>query len=184
MTGALERFLPQWEFEERHEILVHATPEHVDRALRDVTLGDLPVARALFWLRALPAGRSRPRPETRGTVLEAFARSSVVLEDSPGEQILLGVTGDFAALGGSRVPRATSVDEFLAYDRADACKAVLNFRIEPRDGTSLLWTATRVHAGRDVRRKFRRYWRVGRPFSGLIRILILRAARRRAEAAA
>ena len=33
-------------------------------------------------------------------------------------------------------------------------------------------------------RLFARYWRVVRPFSVLIRVLVLRAARRRAEAAA
>ncbi len=48
---------------------------------------------------------------------------------------------------------------------------------------SSLSTETRVHvADPPARRKFRRYWFVIRPFSGLIRILLLRAARRRAEA--
>lgn len=32
------------------------------------------------------------------------------------------------------------------------------------------------------RQKFARYWRGVRPFSGLIRVLVLRAAKRRAEA--
>ena len=35
-----------------------------------------------------------------------------------------------------------------------------------------------------ARRRFARYWLVVRPFSGLIRMLVLRAAKRRAEAAA
>jgi hypothetical protein len=61
------------------------------------------------------------------------------------------------------------------------CKAVIDFRV----GESSLSTETRVHvADPAARRKFRRYWRVIRPFSGLIRILFLRAARRRAEKAA
>jgi hypothetical protein len=33
-------------------------------------------------------------------------------------------------------------------------------------------------------RKFKRYWLVIGPFSGLIRVLVLRAAKRRAEAVA
>jgi hypothetical protein len=50
-------------------------------------------------------------------------------------------------------------------------------------GPSLLSTGTRVDAGGpETQRKFRRYWLVMRPFSGLIRIFFLRAARRRAEA--
>jgi hypothetical protein len=46
-----------------------------------------------------------------------------------------------------------------------------------------LSTETRVHIeDPGSRRKFARYWRVVRPFSGLIRVSILRAAKRRAEA--
>jgi hypothetical protein len=58
---------------------------------------------------------------------------------------------------------------------------VIDFRI----ADAHLSTETRVHvADPAARRKFRRYWFVIRPFSGLIRILLLRAARRRAEALA
>jgi hypothetical protein len=58
--------------------------------------------------------------------------------------------------------------------------AVIDFRVRP--GT--LATETRVHVPDPVsRRKFVRYWRVVRPFSGLIRSQVLRAAKRRAEAA-
>ena len=42
-----------------------------------------------------------------------------------------------------------------------------------------------IHVADPVaRRKFARYWRVVRPFSGLTRIVFLREAKRRAEAAA
>jgi hypothetical protein len=46
-----------------------------------------------------------------------------------------------------------------------------------------LTTETRVHVPDPVsRRKFGHYWRIVRPFSGLIRMVVLRAAKRRAEA--
>jgi hypothetical protein len=61
------------------------------------------------------------------------------------------------------------------------CKAVIDFRV----GCGSLSTETRVHvADPESRKRFRRYWFVVRPFSGLIRIQLLRAARRRAEAVA
>ena len=54
-----------------------------------------------------------------------------------------------------------------------ACKAVVDFRV----GTASLSTETRVHvADPAARTKFRCYWFVVRPFSGLVRILLLRAA--------
>ena len=104
-----------------------------------------------------------------------------VLDDVPEEGVVLGLTGQFwRLLGGERDPgRPTTPEEFLAYSRRDTCKAVIDFRIQP----GALSTETRVHVADPAsRRVFRRYWRVIRPFSGLIRILLLRAARKRALA--
>jgi hypothetical protein len=175
---ALDHFLPVYEFSERHRLAIEAPPERIDHALRTVSLNDIPVARALWWLRRLGRGHGDPaRPFVDGALEEA-----VVLDDVPGEGIVLGLTGLFWRLGGGGAgPRPRTADEFLAYGRPDSCKAVVDFRV----GASLLSTETRVHVGDpNARRKFSRYWRVIRPFSGLIRILFLRAARRRAEAAA
>lgn len=92
--------------------------------------------------------------------------------------MILGLTGQFWRLRGGGDDRPRTADEFLDYARPDTCKAVIDFRI----GSSSLSTETRVHVADPLsRRKFGRYWRVIRPFSGLIRILLLRAARRRAE---
>ena len=104
-----------------------------------------------------------------------------MLDDVPGEGIVLGLTGQFWRLRGGDRGRARTAEEFLAYTRPDACKAVIDFRV----GQSLLSTETRVHVPDLVsRQKFRRYWLAIRPFSGLIRVLFLRAVRQRAEAAA
>jgi hypothetical protein len=51
------------------------------------------------------------------------------------------------------------------------------------DGATTLSTETRILCTDDRnRRRFRRYWAVVRPFSGLIRIELLRIVRREAEA--
>ena len=84
-----------------------------------------------------------------------------------------GLTGRFWRLRGNlEPPGPRTADDFLAYSRPDVCKAVIDFRVGP----SSLSTETRVRvADPDACRKFRRYWLVIRPFSGLIRILLLRA---------
>jgi hypothetical protein len=108
----------------------------------------------------------------------------LVVEDRPQEEIVVGLAGQFWKLRGGYAPRFASAEEFAAFDRPDACKAVMNFRLEPNGGTTQLSTVTRVHVpDRTARRKFARYWLVIRPFSGLIRRLMLRAIKRRAEAA-
>lgn len=173
----LDDFLPAYEFSERHALAIDAPRARIDAALREVSISDVPLARALWWLRRLgrPYGDST-RPFVGGDL------PGVVLEDVPDEGVVLGLTGQFwRPLGGGRdVDAPQTSAEFLAYDRGDTCKAVVDFRVGDRS----LSTETRVHVGDPASRKsFRRYWFVVRPFSGLIRIFLLRAARKRAEAA-
>jgi hypothetical protein len=175
----LDDFLPVFEFSERHRVEVRAGRERVDRALRSVSIDDVPGIRALFMLRGLGrTGRDTSRP-----FLGLAALGAVTLEDVAGEGVVLGLTGQFWRLrGGQDLGRPQTADEFLAYDRPDACKAVLDFRIaELGVARCRLTTETRVHvADPAARRSFRRYWLVVRPFSGLTRVLFLRAVRRQA----
>ena len=154
---ALYAFMPEYEYSERHSIAIAATAERIDAALRAVTLADSPVTLALFRLRGLRRQASEP-------FLAGMRRRGDVLDDAPGEGIVLGLSGEFWRLHGGP---------------GNACKAVLDFRASD----SRLSTETRVHvADPAARRKFARYWLVVRPFSGLTRILLLRAVKRRAEA--
>jgi hypothetical protein len=158
---SLDAYLPAYEFRTRHEIRVDADAARADSALREVTWGDVPLVRALVFARGLG------RPRGSGRVLSALARRAAVVEDVPGEGVVLSLTAQFWRLRwrGPETP-ATALVEFRA-----------------RDGA--LATETRVHVPDPAsRRKFARYWLVVRPFSGLIRAQVLRAAKRRAEAAA
>jgi hypothetical protein len=155
----LDELMPRYEFSERHSVRVEAPPERVELALRELTLAEVPFVRALFALRGLPR---------RGRVVDVIAGLGRVLDDVPGEGIVIGVRGQFWHLRGGS-------------DGSAAAEAVADFRVE-RDALS---TETRVHVeDPGARRKFRRYWLVVRPFSGLIRMRVLRAAKRRAEAGA
>ncbi len=158
MNG-LDAYLPSYEFSTRHEVAVEADAERADRALREVTFSDVPLVRALLFARGLGMPRG-----TDNVVATMVPRASV-LEDVPGEGIILSLTGQFWRLRG-RGPEAPAT-------------AVVAF--QARHGA--LATETRVHVPDPVsRRKFECYWRVVRPFSGLIRVRVLRAAKRRAEA--
>jgi membrane protein implicated in regulation of membrane protease activity len=158
----LDDFLPAYEFSERHAISIGAEAGDVDLALRGVTFGEVPLMRLLLLLRGLG------RPAADESVLGAISRRAQTLEDVPGEGIVLSLGGRFWRVRGGRgdEPPAT---------------AVIDFRV---DGGRLT-TETRVHVEDPrSRRRFARYWRLIRPFSGLTRIIVLRAAKRRAEAAA
>ena len=58
---ALDRFLPDFHVYERHATTVRAAPNVVYRAVWDVTLAEMPLVGALFWLRAFPARLLRRR---------------------------------------------------------------------------------------------------------------------------
>ena len=154
----LDDYLPEYEFSERHRIRIDAAAVRVDAVMREIAAEDIFLVRSLLRLRAL--GR---RPSARRPFVDHARR----LEDAPGEGLVLGLEGDFWRLRRSSAGRS--------------CTAVMDFRIANGE----LTTETRVHvADPAARRKFARYWRVIRPFSGLTRIAFLHEAKRRAESAA
>jgi hypothetical protein len=156
---SLDDYLSSYEFATRHEVPVAADPARVDEALREVTYGEIPIVRGLLFARGLGIRRPHER------VVETMVPRATVLEDLPGEGIVLTLSGQFWRL------RGRGADE--------PATAVVDFRVLP----GILSTETRVHVPDPVsRKKFARYWRVVRPFSGLIRMSVLRAAKRRAEA--
>jgi hypothetical protein len=176
----LHAFLPTWEFSERHAVELEAVPEQVDRALRSVSIEEIPAIRLLYLLRGL----GRATHDTGRPFLGLLQIGAVPLVDMPGEGAILGLTGQFWRLrGGREIERPRDAEEFIAYDRPDVCKAVIDFRIaEVEPGRCRLTTETRVHVeDLAARRAFRRYWLVVRPFSGLTRILFLRAVSRQAR---
>ncbi len=176
-------WLPRHEFAEHHEITVDATPLAVEQAVRSLSLGDVAAVKALWLLRTVPARlarRSAPAPES-GPLLDQLVRlGGVVLVDRPG-RIVAGLGGQFWRVSG-RLERFSSAEEFEEWDAAGSCKSTVDF-VWSDSRPVRLETTTLVHVPTDTaRRSFARYWRVVRLASGLIRILLLRAVRRRAEA--
>ena len=156
---SLDAFLPAYEFSTRHAIAVAVDPVRADRALREVTFKEVPLVRVLLLARGLGLRRGED------TVLGTMVPRATILEDVAGEGVVLTLSGQFWRLRG-RGPEAPAT-------------AVIDFRALPGS----LATETRVHVPDPVsRRKFGHYWRIVRPFSGFIRMVVLRAAKRRAEA--
>ena len=157
---SLDAFLPAYEFSTRHSVSVTVSPHQADRALREVTFKEVPLVRALLLARGLGLRKAED------TVLATMVPRGTILEDVPGEGLIVKLSGQFWRLRG-RGPEAPAT-------------AVIDFRALPGS----LATETRVHVPDPVsRRKFGHYWRIVRPFSGVIRMVVLRAAKRRAEGA-
>jgi len=184
-ASRLDEFAPSWQFGERHRLAIRASRQRVYAAIKEVTAGEIFLFRTLTWIRRLgrplpPSILSSPPDQP---LLEVAERSSFLqLAEEAGREIVLG-TLVIAPPGWRPAGRLTPA----AYQELSApgfAKAMINFRVDDGAGGNActVVTETRVFAaGAAARRRFAAYWRVIYPGSALIRVMWLRAIRRRAE---
>jgi len=174
----IDRIIPAFEFVERHATTIPAPPATVYRSLREVDFTRSWIIRVLFGVRGL-APRFRQEGRRMRARLDDFVSAGfLLLDENPGEEIVLGVLWGPEAVGVAGV----DADRFAALDAPGHVKAVLNFTVAPSAAGTLVTTETRVHATDETaRRRFARYWLVVGPFSALIRRRMLAVLR--AEAA-
>ena len=186
----IDNFLPKFDAVESHTTIVRAPAEQVWAAIRTADFGANGIVRALFTLRAAPEflvaprdafARVRTRPRAPLTLDAALQHGFVVLGEVPERELLLGTAGRFWGVRGALL--RVDPGNFAAFDVPGAAQAAWNFAVRPLVGDkSMLSTETRVRCVDTTgRRKFRLYWSVVRPFSGLIRLLMLRAIKQAAE---
>jgi hypothetical protein len=182
----LDEFLPAYDFHEFHELRVSASASCVYRALKELTLDELPVAATLMGIRSLPArlaGRRSMSPVNGGSLLEVFVKSGfLVLAEQRNCEIVLGRIGQFWKLAGGESPSIADSTSFVAFRRPGFVKVATNLAVEEQpDGSTNVSTETRIAAiDAGSRRKFGAYWAVIYPWSALIRRQWLRAISRRA----
>jgi len=166
----IDEFVPEYDFHERHQTFVAAPKEAVRRAVEGWRPDSSLVWRWLVRLRGLgsPKGTLRQWGEDNGFLRLAETDDEVVYGQvgrfwSPNER---------AAMVSPR-----TVEEFRSITDLRYAVAAMNILGEPDGsgrGTRLL-TETRVRClGAPSRRRFRLYWLIIRPFSGLLRRAMLR----------
>ena len=164
----IDHFLPRYHFTEHHSIRVRATPEHIYGVLRHGRMPAHPIVRLLIFLRGLGG---KPSPTFSLDDILRKGNFHLLAEDPPRE-LVLGIEGPFWK------PRyaTCSVDapSFNGPVPSGVARAAWNF-VVAADGT--VSTETRILCAADARRTFAAYWLFVRPFSGLIRIMMLRAIR-------
>lgn len=181
---ALDRFVPAYQFSERHEVRVAATPARTFAAIRAVTAEEITLFRTLTAIRRF----GRPGPESilnapeHLPILEVATRTTFLeLALEPDREIVIGTV--VIEPPGSPHPDDRSPEWFAALSEPGYAKAAMSFFVEPFANGTRVITETRVVATDPwARRRFAAYWRVIYPGSALIRRMWLRAIERRAEA--
>jgi uncharacterized protein YndB with AHSA1/START domain len=180
----LDRFLPNPEVDEYHHLKVGAPAAITLAAAKELDLQRSPIAKAIFWLRAIPALlRGEPfRPQgSRGIVAETLGLGWGVLAEEPDREIVVGA---YTQPWHEQVTfHPLPPEQFAGFNQPGYVKIAWTLGAEPLGpNTSLLVTRTRaVATDPQSRKRFRRYWA---PMSAgiiLIRYAGLPLMRREAE---
>jgi hypothetical protein len=191
----LNEIVPTYDYTEVHSIHVKATPEAAYRAVNEITMAEIsPIMGWLFFLRTLPekvAGRNGATLSPQGPLLSSMLKNGFtkLAEEKSAEivfgMIVPGTIGRVWQKSSGRTPELRNAEEFLAFNNTAYLKVVANYYVKKAatPGYVIISTESRTKAlSASARAKFAPYWRVIRPFSGLIRRLMLRGIKRRAEA--
>ncbi|MFB4286009.1 hypothetical protein ACBI99_00115 [Nonomuraea sp. ATR24] len=182
MPKVLEDFIPWPLGTECHELHIRQRPETVWTALNTLTPAELPGVRLLMGLRSLPANGLNQAPTMLATMR---GRGWFELAGEPQRYIVLGSISQFWRLRPGEHRHTCPPGSFRDYHAPGFAKSASIFEVIPTEHGTLLRTETRVTADSPrTRRRMLAYWRLIRPFSGLIRRIMLRAIARKAAASA
>ncbi|MBI9082297.1 MAG: hypothetical protein JEZ11_01785 [Desulfobacterales bacterium] len=181
----LDAFLSNYHFSETHEIRIAAPPQAVWNAAMGADLNESVFVKLLMSLRFLPArltGKKPPEGQGVALTFDDFAAAGFIkLDEEYPKEFLLGLAGRFWKISGELLDLTPA--EFLAFEIPGYAKAGWNLTFaEIAPGVTRLSTETRIRCmGAEARRKFFPYWMLIRPFSGLIRMEMLRIIKKQAE---
>jgi len=168
----IDDFLAEYDFEETHSIAIQADAATVYEAAQNANFGESWIVRLLLTLRGMSAD---------GLSLRNLGYSKFrILGEQPAKELLIGLAGRFWTPWGDL--QDVNAENFKAFDKIGYAKAVWNFSLDPDGDKTRLTTETRIKClGDDTKRSFGRYWMFIQPFSGLIRMEMLKTIKRKAE---
>jgi hypothetical protein len=179
----IDEFLPHHNFRAAYQIRINAPRSVVYQSLLRSDFSELWLTRLLMTLRT---GKPMPRHPRPGDLRQRLQGTGfVMLQEVPDDELVIGVAGRFWRPDGGRC-MDLAASNFIDFSRTGCAKVAWNFRLSAESTTTettILSTETRIQCfGRAALWKFRTYWSMVGPFSGLIRKAILKHVKAKAEA--
>ena len=168
----IDEFLSEYDFEETHDISIHADAADIYRAANAVDFSESAIIRWLMRLRGMSVGDL--------TLKNLGKFKFEMLGETLNREMVIGLVGKFWTIGGGL--KKIEAESFKKFDTAGYAKAVWNFSLAEDGANTRLTTETRIKCLDDEsRRSFGFYWILIQPFSGLIRTEMLKTIKRKAE---
>ncbi len=182
----LDYYLPQYHFVERHSVTVDSTPEKVYEAFWQLDMAESKVIKTLLKMRGtyglIFKGKSNKQLSPGLTIKVMINSGFILLENVKNEEVVMGFAGRFWQPSGDIV-RHVSAEDFVRFEKNGYCKSAWNFYIEQGNGGKLrMSTETRNFCyGYGAKIPFSLYWTAIKPFSGWIRLEMLKMIKKQAE---
>lgn len=184
----LDYYLPEYDFAEKHRIFIHSSPEKVFKAFHNIDMSKSKVIKTLLSLRNIfsrlnPGREPENRTPRRLTIKELIKDGRFfLLEEVENQEVIIGLTGKFWQPTAEMIQLSSAAD-FINFNQTGYSKAAWNFYIVQNTGNNVtVSTETRIWClGWRAKCLFLLYWIVIRPFSGWIRLEMLKMIKERAE---
>lgn len=165
--------MPNFEFGDLQSTNANATQDAVFRAVKTFDMAESTTIRWLFKMRGIP---------TDNLTLPDLERVNFkVLGEKPGEELLIGLIGEFKTLSGNLLNLPP--EQFRAFGEPGFVKAAWNFAVtDAGNGKSRVSTEIRIN-GTDAASvaKVKNFWGMIKPPSAMIRKEILKLIKKQAE---
>ncbi len=184
----LNNYLPEYDFTEKHEIVIHSSPDKVFEAIHNLDMSKSKTIKTLLSLRSIysrlnPGREPKNQSPPRLTIEELIKEGGFfLLEEVENQEVVIGLAGKFWQPSGGMV-KLIGANDFISFNQTSYAKSAWNFYIEQNtDDTVTLSTETRILClGGQAKSSFCLYWTAIRPYSGWIRLEMLKMIKEQAE---
>ncbi|NLI93349.1 MAG: hypothetical protein GX434_14555 [Peptococcaceae bacterium] len=170
----IDKYMSDYQFSEKHEIVINASAEKIYSAILSTDFMKSFIIHMLFKIRGIP----------KFTIVDLTKVGFEILEEMYPKEIVIGLEGRFwTRFGSENALNKISRENFLTPQSMDVARVAWNFYIEEKTTDQyILTTETRISCtSKNTLRKFKIYWFIIKPGSGLVRKYMLREIRKQAE---